>query len=147
MNSFCETGRRSGSRLPGCLQPPGDRGFTLLEVMISVAIIAVTFVTLFGSQSHSISVAADSRFLTTAALLAQERLARLQREDFSLLVSATGDFGEEFPGYSWTLNVRDLEEDEVGIIGTAGRFKLVDLAILFGDGFRYNYSLEFLAAK
>ena len=46
-------------------------GFTLLEVMIAMAILAITLVAVYQSQSQSISMAGNSRFLTTASLLAQ----------------------------------------------------------------------------
>ena len=52
-------------------------GFTLLEVMIAMAILAITLVALYQSQSQSISMATDSRFLTTASLLAQTRMAEI----------------------------------------------------------------------
>ena len=42
------------------------RGFTLMEVMIAMAILAITLVTVYQSQSQSISMASNARFLTTA---------------------------------------------------------------------------------
>ena len=63
------------------LPKTSQTGFTLLEVMVAVAIIAMTFVSLLGSQSQSISIAGISRFETTAAMLAREKLTELQLED------------------------------------------------------------------
>ena len=125
----------------------GAHGFTLLEVMIAVAIIAITFVTLLGSQSQSVSVAAQSRFLTTASLLAQRELTRLQATDFAAIMDDAGDFGEEYPGYSWVLNVHDLTEEESGLPGSTNSLKLLDLSILLGEGGRYTYSVEYLVKK
>ena len=40
-----------------CRVVPGISGFTLLEVMVAVAVIAIAFVTLIGAQSQSVSIA------------------------------------------------------------------------------------------
>ncbi len=85
-------------------------GFTLLEVMIAMAILAITLVTIYQSQSQSISMATDSRFLTTASLLAQGRMAEIDAADPRTVVSANGDFGDDYPGYTWRLEVSAVEE-------------------------------------
>lgn len=85
-------------------------GFTLLEVMIAMAILAITLVAVYQSQSQSISMASNSRFLTTASLLAQARMAEIDSADPRGVAAATGDFGEEFPGYAWQLEVGEVKE-------------------------------------
>lgn len=81
-----------------------------MEVMIAMAILAVTLVTVYQSQSQSISMASSSRFLTTASLLAQGRMAEIDAADPRGLVSANGNFGEGFADYSWQLEVGDVPE-------------------------------------
>jgi general secretion pathway protein I len=85
-------------------------GFTLLEVMIAMAILAITLVTVYQSQSQSISMASDSRFLTTASLLAQGRMAQVDAADPHEVVSAKGVFGEEFSDYAWQVEIGDVKE-------------------------------------
>jgi general secretion pathway protein I len=85
-------------------------GFTLLEVMIAMAILAITLVTVYQSQSQSISMASNSRFLTTASLLAQARMAEIDAADPRGLASASGDFGEEFSDYAWQVEVGEVKE-------------------------------------
>jgi type II secretion system protein I len=85
-------------------------GFTLLEVMIAMAILAITLVALYQSQSQSVSMASDSRFLTTASLLAQNRMAEIDAVDPRGVASANGDFGDDYPGYTWRLEVSPVEE-------------------------------------
>lgn len=48
-------------------------GFSLLEVMVAMAIMAITFMAVLDSQSVSISGASEAKFSTTAALLAQKK--------------------------------------------------------------------------
>lgn len=91
----------------------GRGGFTLLEVMIAMAILAIGLVAVYQSQSQSIAMATDSRFLTTASLLAQSRMAEIAAAGTSDLVSGDGDFGETFPDYAWRVEVGDVEESSL----------------------------------
>ncbi len=93
--------------------PCGPEGFTLMEVMIAMAILAIALVVIFQSQSQSASMAAHARFLTTASLLAQSRMTEIEAKDPRNLQSEDGDFGVEFPDYRWRLEVRDTEIDRV----------------------------------
>jgi general secretion pathway protein I len=85
------------------------RGFTLLEVMIAMAILAITLVVVFQSQSQSISMAGRARFETTASLLAQSKMAEIEATDPENVVSDSGDFDDEFPDYSWRVDVTETE--------------------------------------
>lgn len=87
-----------------------NHGFTLLEVMIAMAILAIALVAVYQSQSQSISMAGDSRFLTTASLLAQARMTEIDAADPREAVSGKGDFGDDFPDYTWQVEVTDVEE-------------------------------------
>ena len=85
------------------------RGFTLLEVMIAMAILATTLVVVFQSQSQSVSMAGRARFETTASLLAQSRMAEIEAANSENVVSDNGDFGDDFPDYSWQVDVTETE--------------------------------------
>ena len=100
--------------------PGGRRGFTLMEVMIAMAILAIALVVIFQSQSQSASMAAHARFLTTASLLAQSRMAEIEARGPRNFQSEDGDFGAGFPDYRWRLEVRDTEID---------RFKRLEMRV------------------
>ena len=85
------------------------RGFTLMEVMIAMAVLAIALVAVFQSQSQSISMAGDSRFLTTASLLAQSRMVEIDAADPRDVKAGNGDFGEDFPDYRWQVEIGDTE--------------------------------------
>ncbi len=94
--------------------PAGRRGgFTLLEVMIAMAILAIVLVAVFQSQSQSVSMAGRARFLTTASLLAQERMAEAERTGVDRLLTTSGDFGVHYPGYEWKIEVNDTPLDNL----------------------------------
>lgn len=85
----------------------GRQGFTLLEVMIAMAILAIALVAVFRSQSQSISMVSEARFLTTASLLAQSKMAELERMKTQDLISGSGIFGADHPDYIWQVEVKD----------------------------------------
>ncbi len=117
-----------------CFLPSrSEAGFTLLEVMVAVSIIALSFVSLLGSQSQSISIAADSRFATISSMLAGQKLAEMQVNGFEELSSTGGDFEDDFAGFNWQTEVNELTEDEIGIKGGDGLLKVVDLTVSRGD--------------
>ncbi len=107
-------------------------GFTLLEVMVAVAIIAISFVSLLGSQSQSISYAAISRFETVASLLARQKIAEIQVAGFDDVQAGQGDFEGDFTDFHWQAEVEDLSEDDTGIPGAEDMLKLVALTVSRG---------------
>jgi general secretion pathway protein I len=55
-------------------------GFTLLEVMVAVAILGITLVSIFSSEAGAIRMAGRARLLTTATLLARCKMGELEEE-------------------------------------------------------------------
>lgn len=87
-------------------------GFTLLEVMVAVAILATALVGLFGLQSRTVSYAAEARFNTLAPMLANGKFAELESEK-SLQSGDDGDFGTQYPGFNWELEIEPAQLDEL----------------------------------
>ena len=115
-----------------------DRGFTLLEVMIAVALIAIALVTLLGSQSQSVFFANSAKFETMAALLAQSKMSEITIQAADLLSSDSGDFGEDYPGYAWEATVSDVSIE--GLDAISDYLKQIDLAVTWG-ALSYNLRL------
>ncbi len=118
----------------------GCCGFTLLEVMVAVAIIATALTAVLGSQSQSVSLASESKFCTTAPLLAQRMMAQIESEKREGLASDSGDFGEDFPGYTWEMKVRDVDFE--GLAGVSDHLKQIDLRVVWGESRSYQYHLR-----
>ncbi len=115
-------------------------GFTLLEVMIAVAVLTIALSAVLGLQSRSLSLAAESRFNTTSALLAQEKMAEMTVATMGSLKSDSGDFGNGFPGYAWQVTVQNA--DLPGLLKMKGRLKQIDLEVTCGIGELYRYNLR-----
>ena len=118
----------------------GDNGFTLLEVMVAIALIAIALMAVLGSQSQSISLAGEARFNTTAALLAQSKMAEIESQDPDELTADSGDFDEDFPGYAWELAVSNAMLDRPENV--SDHLKQIDLTIAWGEDEQYQYVLR-----
>jgi len=116
-------------------------GFTLLEVMIALAVISIALIALLGSQSQGLSLANESRFNTTASLLAQGKMAEFEAiTDRQDLRSDSGNFGDEFPDYAWEVSVDDVTLEGVGKI--SNRLKRIDLKVRYIPNSRYRCELR-----
>jgi len=116
------------------MKQAGEKGFTLMEVMVAMAILAIALVSIFQLQSQSISMATDSRFLTTAALLAQSKMVEVETQSTLSNKTESGDFGPDYPQYAWQLVIDDTQllqfkKIEVTVTNklflTRGTYKLV----------------------
>ena len=117
-----------------------DDGFTLLEVMVAIALIAIALMAVLGSQSQSVSLAGEARFNTTAALLAQSKMAEIESQDPEDLTADSGDFGEDFPGYTWKLAVSNVTLDRPENV--SDHLKQVDLTVAWGEDEQFLYALR-----
>lgn len=93
-------------------------GFTLLEVIIAVAILGVSLVAVHAINGGALSMHAYAKRLTVATLLARSKIvdveSKLQSEGFPADdETEEGDFDEEgFPSYKWKAEIiRPKTED------------------------------------
>lgn len=85
-------------------------GFTLLEVMIALAIVAIALVSLLGLANRSIGVQERLQRMTRATLLAQEKMTEIElASEAKTLVyePAEGVFAEPFSDFRWHLKFTD----------------------------------------
>ena len=84
------------------------KGFTLLEVMIALAVIAIVLVSVLRMQGQTIAMNETFRFYTLAPQLAAKKMAdlRMDREEGDFRRS--GEFGKQFRGYTWQAKGREV---------------------------------------
>jgi len=121
-----------------------NKGFSLLEVMIAVALIAIALTALLGSQSQSVSFANSAKFETMAALLAQSKMSEIAMQEADELSGDSGDFGDDYPGYAWEATVSDISIE--GVDNISDYLKQVDLTVTWGV-FSYNLRLYHYVAE
>ncbi len=117
-----------------------DKGFTLLEVMVSLSIIAIALTAMLWSQSQSVSLAGDAKFNTTAAFLARSKMAELETEEPENLSPGSGDFGENFPDYTWEVTLKEVPLDLP--FHVSDDLKRIDLRVSWGEVNSYQYRLR-----
>lgn len=121
-----------------CREP--SEGFTLLEVMVAVAILAIALTSLFGSQSSSVALATETRFNTQAPLLARMQLTKIQEEE--QIIPGEGDFGDDFPGFHWELTVEEATFGESELLmQLEGELQHLTLVVSWGEG-NFSYRLD-----
>lgn len=75
-----------------------DCGFTLLEVLVALAILAGAITTVVVTFNQHLSVVVRDKETTTALLLARAKLAE---PDFLTSITAEGTFAPQFSAITW----------------------------------------------
>ena len=96
-------GRTSRRRRPAV----GD-GFTLLEVMVALAVMALVLVSVFRINAQSVSMSETARFQSLAALMAQQTLAQTLATASEPPFSDAGSFDGDRSGYRWRIDMVSL---------------------------------------
>jgi general secretion pathway protein I len=115
------------------------KGFTLLEIMVALSIIAIVLVSVYRMHAQTVSMNSQVRFYATAPMLAQSKMAEIESKSLEDIGDDSGDFGDEFPDYSWNIVIDDVESTELGNI--AKNMKRIDLLVSFNND-EFTYSLR-----
>ncbi|MFW6237598.1 MAG: type IV pilus modification PilV family protein [Desulfosudaceae bacterium] len=83
-----------------------DAGFTLIEILVALALLAIVFTAVFRLFSQTITMDATTRFYTTAPLLAQKIMTETVTLPTARRYDNTGEF-ENYPGYRWQTTVTE----------------------------------------
>lgn len=87
------------------------RGFTLLEIMVALAILSLGIVTVLELLAGSLSIGVKASRYTQAAIYAQNIMDRA----FAQTMLDDGEEHGEFPeGYTWVVRVREIHPDDDG---------------------------------
>ncbi|MFH1982423.1 MAG: prepilin-type N-terminal cleavage/methylation domain-containing protein [Pseudomonadota bacterium] len=115
----------------------GDGGFTLLETLIALAILAIALVALFRLHYQSIDLSAEIAFNANAPFLAGQLLSDVERAGLDGAGRHAGTFQEGLPPYSWQVDIAQVELP----VGEATPPKLWKIDIDIASGERLNYHL------
>ena len=89
-----------------------DHGFTLLEIIICLGLIALVLVAVFHLQAQNLDLQSEAQFMTTATCLLQERLSQIQASEKIDEGKNSGDFGKDYPDYTYTQEVSEVPDTE-----------------------------------
>lgn len=89
-------------------------GFTLLEVMIAMAIMLVAFSSILAIQSSSMSSALKSRQIHEVSMLARNAMAQTEVEISGkkfedITEELSGQFDDPYQDYTWTRKIKEVK--------------------------------------
>lgn len=96
-------------RGPGCVALHTEAGFTLLEVIVALAILGVGFALAMELLAAGVRSAKASEDYTQAVLLARQKMAEVAVTQNLMGSADTGEFGG---GFRWASEVQPLEQEE-----------------------------------
>ncbi len=116
-------------------------GFTLLEVMVAIAILGIALLGLLGLHHQSLQSVIRAQQSTRASMLAQAVMTEAELERYPDLGRSSGDFESSFPGefpdFRW--------EREVAASGMFPDVRKVKVVIRYGPTLTQSFALvEFL---
>jgi general secretion pathway protein I len=113
------------------------RAFTLIEVMVAMAILGIALLGLLGLHHQSIQSVIRAQQATRASMLAQAVMTEAELERFPDLGLTRGDFEASFPGefqdFRW--------ERDVAASGMFPDVRKVRVLIQYGPGLSQSFSL------
>jgi len=118
-----------------------EAGFTLLEVLVAVAIVAIALVAFMGLHLRSLDATIRAQDLTTAVLLAQGKMATMG--EFPETGETQGKFeGPELERFQWSTAVTEHRLDAVGG-GQSVAVRRLEVTVYWVDGqHTRQYTLE-----
>jgi len=114
-------------------------GFTLLEVLIAMAIMAIVLISVYRLQFQTLSMTTANRFYTQAPMLAQSKMAQLEATSSDVVSGDSGDFGDKFPGYGWSVATEDVSSETLGEV--AEDLKRIDVTVTLNEN-EYEYTIR-----
>jgi prepilin-type N-terminal cleavage/methylation domain-containing protein len=85
-----------------------SRGFSLLEVLIAVAILAMALAAVLRMNAMNQQALIESRLLTTVSLLAASKCAELESVGLDKLAPGEGSFEGEYADFGWHVEIHSL---------------------------------------
>ncbi|MGD2186066.1 MAG: prepilin-type N-terminal cleavage/methylation domain-containing protein [Desulfobacterales bacterium] len=116
-----------------------SNGFTLLEVMVALAVMSIVLVSVYRMHSQSLTMNTAARFYTQAPMLAQGKMVELVALSSDAFPEDSGDFGEQYPGYSWRASVADVTSEILGEV--AEDLKQIEVTVLYAND-QFSYRLR-----
>ena len=124
---------------PKFSSPSPVAGFTLLEVLIAMAIMAIVLVSVYRMHTQTLAMTTANRFYTQAPMLAQSKMAQVEALSADIVSGDSGDFGDKFPGYSWVVSSEDVSSDSLGEF--ANDLKRIEVTVSFNSN-EYAYTVR-----
>lgn len=103
-------------------------GFTLLEIVITLAVVGGLLVTLIYTLNHHLVIAERHERITIATMLAREKISEMERSP----APAEGEFPEPYSGFFYVTAIRESLHPDMSEIHVSVRSgeEAVNLSVL-----------------
>jgi len=91
-----------------------ETGFSLMEVLVALVILAVSLSAVVRMAGESQSSLIDSQTRTTAAVLADSMMDEILARNLEDFYGDEGDFGEAEPDYGWSAELEETDSERLG---------------------------------
>jgi general secretion pathway protein I len=123
------------------IAPAARAGFTLLEVLIAIAVLGIALLALLSLEHQDLQSVIRGQDISRAAMLAQALMTQAELERFPQVGTTSGNFNQmysgQYPNFRWT---RSVEPSPV-----FPDLRKVEIHVLYGPSLGRNYSVvEFL---
>jgi len=88
-----------------------ETGFTLMEVMVALAVVAIALTAIYRMHTQTLFMDARGRFDTVATLLMGQKLADIDTIELKDLSGDNGEFGDANPDYAWQIETENVSSD------------------------------------
>lgn len=121
-----------------------EKGFTLLEILVAMAVLAVVLTTVFKLQSSTVALSEAAHFKALAPVLAEQQMAGLAMATYEP-DRTSGTFDAPYAGYAWECEILsggdEADWDELLTEAQADRLKRIRLTV-FGPGKSQKFTLD-----
>ena len=91
----------------------GAEGFTLIEIVVALAILGTSLVLLLESQYGALRMYDEARQEATLQMLVEQACGTAEKEVMIGGASGSGDFGQRWPAYSYSYSAAQLEANQM----------------------------------
>ena len=129
------------SARPGGSGLAAQAGFTLLEVLIAIAVLGIALLALLSLEHQDLQSVIRGQEISRAAMLAQAMMTQAELERFPPLGTTSGNFDQmysgQYPNFRWARSVEPSPNFP--------DLRKVEIQVLYGPRFGRNYSVvEFM---
>ena len=105
---------------------------------MALAILSIALTSIYRLHGQTMDISARARFYSQAPLLAQEKLSEIEREGLADAQGESGDFGEVYPDFAWSVSVEEVQSELI----KNDNYHLVRLDITISQGAEADYRLR-----
>ena len=87
----------------------GRSGAILMEALVALTILTAGISVIAQGFSLGLQASSLARSRSTAARLAADKLVEVETSDLARLSNEAGDFGEDYPGFTWEITVEEAD--------------------------------------